>query len=442
MNLPSPDTLINRELGILAFQRRVLAQADDADVPLLERLKFLCIVSSNMDEFFEVRMAGLKEQIRANFTQRSNDGLTPRQQYRAVSAMAHELVARQYELFNRDVIPALAERGIHFLRRTHWNEAQAGWIRDYFQRELMPVLTPVGLDPSHPFPRVLNKSLNFAVELSGRDAFGRSSGAAVVQAPRALPRVIRMPEEIAGCEYGFVFLSSILHAHVGELFAGMKVEGCYQFRVTRNSDLFVDDEETKNLREALQGELPQRHFGAAVRLEVADNCSEAMAAFLLEQFELEREDLYQVNGPVNLVRLMQVPDWVDRPELKFTPFTPSLPTRLAKTEDIFAQIRKGDILLHHPFESFQPVIDYIEQAAADPNVVAIRQTVYRTGTDSKLMQALIRAALSGKEVTVVVELLARSTRTPTSTGPPSWKKSARTSSTAWSATRPTPSWRW
>ena len=407
MNLPSPDTLINRELGILAFQRRVLAQADDTDVPLLERLKFLCIVSSNMDEFFEVRMAGLKEQIRAHSTQRSNDGMTPAQQYRAVSVMAHELVARQYELFNRDVIPELAERGIHFLRRTHWNEAQTAWIRDYFQRELMPVLTPVGLDPSHPFPRVLNKSLNFAVELSGRDAFGRSSGAAVVQAPRALPRVIRMPEEIAGCEYGFVFLSSILHAHVGELFTGMKVEGCYQFRVTRNSDLFVDDEETKNLREALQGELPQRHFGAAVRLEVADNCSESMATFLLEQFELEREDLYQVNGPVNLVRLMQVPDWVDRPELKFTPFTPALPARLAKTEDIFAQIRKGDILLHHPFESFQPVIDYIEQAAADPNVVAIRQTVYRTGTDSKLMQALIRAALSGKEVTVVVELLAR-----------------------------------
>lgn len=407
MNLPSPDTLINRELGILAFHRRVLAQAEDSDVPLLERLKFLCIVSSNMDEFFEVRMAGLKEQIRANTTQRSDDGLTPLQQYRAVSAMAHELVARQYELLNRNVIPALAKRDIHFFRRTHWTEAQAAWIREYFLRELMPVLTPVGLDPSHPFPRVLNKSLNFAVELSGRDAFGRSSGAAVVQAPRALPRFIRMPEEIAGCEYGLVFLSSILHAHVGELFTGMTVEGCYQFRVTRNSGLFVDDEETKNLRQSLQGELPQRHFGAAVRLEVADNCSEAMAAFLLEQFELERDDLYQVNGPVNLVRLMQVPDWVDRPELKYIPFTPALPARLAKQEDIFAQIRKGDILLHHPFESFQPVISFIEQAAADPNVVAIRQTVYRTGTDSQLMMALIRAAQSGKEVTVVVELMAR-----------------------------------
>ncbi|MCA1926714.1 MAG: polyphosphate kinase 1 [Thiobacillus sp.] len=407
MSLPNPDTLINRELGILAFQKRVLAQAEDTEMPLLERLKFLCIVSSNMDEFFEVRVAGLLEQIRAQATQRSADGLTPRQQYRAVSDAAHALVARQYEVLNDEVIPALAERGIHFLRRTHWNETQAAWIRDYFHRELMPVLTPVGLDPSHPFPRVLNKSLNFAVELSGRDAFGRSSGAAVVQAPRALPRVIRMPEEFAGVEYGFVFLSSILHAHVGELFAGMTVEGCYQFRVTRNSDLFVDEEENKNLRETLAGELPQRHFGAAVRLEVADNCSESMANFLLEQFELDRDALYQVHGPVNLVRLMQVPDWVDRPELKFTPFIPALPGRLAKKENIFEQIGKGDILLHHPFESFQPVIDFIEEAAADPNVVAIRQTVYRTGTDSKLMQALIRAAQSGKEVTVVVELLAR-----------------------------------
>jgi len=407
MNLPSPETLINRELGILAFQHRVLAQADDPNVPLLERLKFLCIFSSNMDEFFEVRVAGLKEQILAKSSQRSADGMTARQQYRAVSDIAHAFVARQYALFNNEIIPALAERDIHFFRRTHWNETQAAWIRDYFFRELMPVLTPVGLDPSHPFPRVLNKSLNFAVELSGRDAFGRNSGAAVVQAPRSLPRVIRMPEDIAGCEYGFVFLSSILHAHVDELFSGMKVEGCYQFRVTRNSGLFVDDEETKNLRETLQGELPQRHYGAAVRLEVADNCSPAMAAFLLEQFELEAEDLYQEQGPVNLVRLMQVPDWVDRPELKFPPFIPALPARLAKQDDIFAHIRKNDILLHHPFESFQPVIDFIEQAAADPNVVAMRQTVYRTGTDSKLMMALIRAAQSGKEVTVVVELMAR-----------------------------------
>jgi len=407
MKIPSPEQLINRELGILAFQRRVLAQAEEPGTPMLERLRFLCIVSSNLDEFFEVRVAGLKEQIKAGIIAPSPDGLAPKQAFREVSNMAHELVARQYELLNKSILPALADKGIRFIRRTHWNEEQAAWIRDYFFRELMPVLTPIGLDPAHPFPRVLNKSLNFAVELKGKDAFGRNSGAAVVQAPRALPRVIRLPEDIAGCEYGFVFLSSILHAHVGELFTGMTVEGCYQFRVTRNSDLFVDEEETKNLRQALQGELPHRHFGAAVRLEVADNCSDVMANFLLKQFDLERDDLYQAHGPVNLVRLMQVPDWVDRPDLKFPPFIPALPSRIAKADDMFELIRKGDVLLHHPYESFQPVIDFIEQAASDPQVMAIRQTVYRTGTDSQLMNALIRAAQSGKEVTVVVELMAR-----------------------------------
>jgi polyphosphate kinase len=327
--------------------------------------------------------------------------------FREVERQAHELVDHQYELLNQNVLPALANAGIRFIRRTHWNEAQAAWIKDYFFRELMPVLTPLGLDPAHPFPRVLNKSLNFIVELTGKDAFGRSTGVAVVQAPRALPRVIHMPAEIAGCEYGFVFLSSILHAHVGELFTGMSVQGCYQFRVTRNSDLFVDEEETKNLRQALQGELPQRNYGAAVRLEVADNCSDSMARFLLEQFGLGAEDLYQERGPVNLVRLMQVPDWVDRPDLKFTPFAPQFPARLIKVDNVFDVIRKGDILLHHPFESFQPVIDFIEQACRDPQVVAIRQTVYRTGADSQLMNALMVAASQGKEVTVVVELMAR-----------------------------------
>ncbi|MEW6133921.1 MAG: polyphosphate kinase 1 [Pseudomonadota bacterium] len=407
MNPPLPEQLINRELGILEFQRRVLAQAEDESTPLLERLRFLGIVSSNMDEFFEVRVAGLKEQIKAGISALSPDGLTPRQSYAEVQRTAHELVARQYQLLNQTILPALNAEGIRFIRRTQWNEEQAAWIREYFFRELMPVLTPIGLDPAHPFPRVLNKSLNFAVELKGKDAFGRNSGAAVVQAPRSLPRVIRLPQEIAGCEYGFVFLSSILHAHVGELFSGMTVEGCYQFRVTRNSDLFVDEEETKNLRQVLQGELPHRHFGAAVRLEVADNCSDTMASFLLGQFQLEHSDLYQVHGPVNLVRLMQVPDWVDRPDLKFPPFTPSLPARVGKAANMFEAINQGDLLLHHPFESFQPVIDFIEQAAVDPQVVAIRQTVYRTGTDSQLMNALIRAAQNGKEVTVVVELLAR-----------------------------------
>ncbi len=292
-----PEHFLNRELSLLAFNERVLAQAEDSGVPLLERLKFICIVSSNLDEFFEVRVAELKEHIALGSSSVSTDGLSARQTFRDVAPRAHALVEKQYQTLNQAILPQLAEQGIRFLRRTYWNEEQAAWIRAYFFRELMPVLTPIGLDPAHPFPRVLNKSLNFAVELSGRDAFGRNSGAAVVQAPRSLPRVIRMPEEIAGCEYGFVFLSSILHAHVGELFAGMTVQGCYQFRVTRNSDLFVDEEETKNLREALQGELPHRHYGNAVRLEVADNCSPEMANFLLAQFNLEREDFLPGQWP-------------------------------------------------------------------------------------------------------------------------------------------------
>jgi polyphosphate kinase len=271
----------------------------------------------------------------------------------------------------------------------------------------MPLLTPIGLDPAHPFPRVLNKSLNFAVELEGRDAFGRTSQFAIVQAPRVLPRVIRLPRALLEVEYGFVFLSSILHAFVDELFAGMSVQGCYQFRVTRNSDLFLDEEEIKNLRTAIQGELPQRKFGDAVRLEVAQNCTETMTEFLLTHFQLEADDLYQVRGPVNLVRLIDVPSWVDRPDLKYPVFKPALPAALEKNADIFSAIRKQDILLHHPFESFAPVVDLLEAAADDPDVLAIKMTVYRTGTDSAVMKALFRATQKGKEVTVVVELMAR-----------------------------------
>ncbi|MBA2351538.1 MAG: polyphosphate kinase 1 [Burkholderiales bacterium] len=403
----SPDLYLNRELQQLEFNRRVLALAENVEVPLLERLKYLCIVSSNLDEFFEIRVAGLKEQIGLDARVNSPDGLPAAQIFALVAAQSHELVARQYKLFNENILPHLAGHSIRFLRRDELDAAQREWVKGYFLREMIPVLTPIGLDPAHPFPRVLNKSLNFAVELDGRDAFGRSSGAAIVQAPRVLPRVISLPAELAGADYSFIFLSSILHAHIGDLFSGMDVLGCYQFRVTRNSDLFVDEEEVKNLRTALQGELPQRHFGNAVRLEVADNCSQVMADFLLQQFDLGNEDLYRVKGPVNLVRLMNVPDRVARPDLKFAPFVPGVPAALVKQRDLFRTIRKGDILLHHPFQSFQPVIDFIKQAAHDPQVVAIKQTVYRTGTDSELMETLITAAERGKEVTVIVELLAR-----------------------------------
>ncbi len=403
----NPRLYLNRELAQLEFCRRVLAQAEDGEVPLLERLRFLCIVSNNLDEFFEIRVAGLKAQLELGLDFTGPDGTSPAQVFHEVSQRAHELVARQYQLWNDEVVPQLARERIRFLRRHEWDEAQRAWIKSFFLKEIMPVMTPMGLDLAHPFPRILNKSLNFAVQLSGKDAFGRSSGFALVQAPRVLPRVIMLPREVAGTDHGFVFLSSIIHAHVDELFSGMDVQGCYQFRVTRNSDLFVDEEEVKNLRLALQGELPQRHFGDAVRLEVADLCSPEISEFLLQQFNLTAVDLYQVNGPVNLVRLMQVPDWVDRPDLKFRAFTPSFPVALTRVPDIFAAIRGGDILLHHPYQSFKPVVSFIQQAAIDPEVVAIKQTVYRTGANSELMQALLEAARNAKEVTVVVELMAR-----------------------------------
>ncbi len=402
-----PEHFLNRELQALEFNRRVLAQAEDPSVPILERLRFLCIVSSNLDEFFEIRLSGVKEQIKMGASAAGPDGLSPLAVFRQVAARAQGIVERQYRLLNEEILPGLAKEGIHFLRRSVWNAAQQEWIREYFFREMMPVLTPIGLDPAHPFPRVFNKSLNFAVELEGRDAFGRDSRAAIVQAPRVLPRVIRLPRQVAAGANDFIFLTSVLHAHVAELFAGMNVLGCYQFRVTRNSDLFVEEEEVKDLRQALQGELPQRHFGDAVRLEVSDNMSESMTRFLLSQFGLEGDDLYAVNGPVNLVRLINIPEMVNRPDLEYAPFVPGVPNALAKGRNIFDVVRRGDVLLHRPFQSFAPVIEFIRQAAMDPDVVAIKQTVYRTGTDSVIMQTLIDAASAGKEVTVVVELMAR-----------------------------------
>jgi len=405
----APELYLNRELGQLEFNRRVLGLAEDPRIPALERLRFLCIVDSNLDEFFEIRVAGLKEEIAANAPP-GPDGIPLREIFDLVTQKTRNLVARQYELLNDEVLPQLANEGIRFLRRNKWNDAQKEWIKDYFFRELMPVLTPIGLDPAHPFPRLLNKSLNFVVELEGKDAFGRKSGMAIVQAPRILPRLIALPRTLAGCEYGFVFLSSILHAHVDELFPGMTVRGCYQFQLTRNSDLYIDEEELlelKSLRKALQGELSQRQFGDSVRLEVADLCPPRTAEALLQQFGLTQDDFYQVNGPVNLSRLMQIPEQVDRPDLKFAPFVPGLPRELAKPHNIFDAIRKRDILLHHPYQSFAPVINYIEEAARDPQVVAIKQTVYRTGAQSEMMELLIAAAKSGKAVTVVLELMAR-----------------------------------
>lgn len=400
--------MLNRELALIEFNRRVLAQAEDKSLPLLERLKFLCIVSSNMDEFFEVRVAWLKGVDQLTPERLLQDDSTARQTLEQITLAASALVSRQYQILREDILPGLREQGIIFFRRSEWTKEQAEWVREFFFRELMPILTPIGLDPSHPFPRLLNKSLNFAVELEGKDAFGRQSSIAIVQAPRILPRVIELPPHLSNGRYGFVFLSSILHAHVHELFLGMTVKGCYQFRVTRNSELNVEEEDLKNLRTALQGELRQRHFGEAVRLEISDAFPEHMVEFLLTQFGLLPRDLYRVDGPVNLVRLMPVYDLINRPDMKYPPFHPSWPAPLPKKgSDLFATIRRGDILLHHPYQSFEPVIDLLVNAATDPQVVAIKMTVYRTGTDSVLMESLIAAARAGKQVTVVVELMAR-----------------------------------
>ena len=407
IDLNRPELYINRELSQLEFNRRVLEQSKDENVPLLERLRFLCIASTNLDEFFEIRVSGLKQQLVYGAAQRSPDNLDPAEQLKRISEAVHAFVGEQYRILNEIVIPALAEKGIRFPRRADWDSRLEAWVKRYFNRDLLPVLSPIGLDPAHPFPKILNKSLNFMVSLEGKDAFGRNSGIAIVQAPRALPRLIPVPESYADGPHSFVFLSSVIHAHVSELFPGMTVTGCYQFRVTRDSDLFVDDEDVDDLLRALKGELPSRRFGDAVRIEVADDCPQEMMNFLLAQFTLGEEDIYQVNGPVNLSRLQAIHELVNLPELKYPPFTPSLPRRIVADPDIFNVIRRGDVLLHHPFQSFVPVVDLVRQAANDPKVLAIKQTLYRTGADSAIAQALIEAARKGKEVTVVIELRAR-----------------------------------
>lgn len=408
VDLDAPEHFINRELSWLQFNKRVLDLAVDESIPILERLKFLCISSTNLDEFFEVRVSSLKEQLRAEQYSVGPDGMTPAEQLAAISEVAHEFVDEQYRILNDVLIPRLEESEIRFVRRSDWNKKQIKWVAHYFRQQVLPVLSPLGIDPSHPFPRVLNKSLNFIVSLSGKDAFGRAATVAVVQAPRSLPRLIQLPADIADGRHAFVFLSSIIHAHVADLFPGMKVKGCFQFRVTRNSDLFVDEEEMEDLRHELEDELFTRNYGRAVRLEVADNCSSEVSSFLLNEFGLTDADLYQVNGPVNLNRLLTVPSTVDRPDLKYGPFAPAMPDVFSRHGDVFEAIRdEGPILVHHPYESFAPVADFVRQAAADPDVLAIKMTLYRTDADSILTTALVDAARAGKEVTVVVELLAR-----------------------------------
>jgi polyphosphate kinase len=405
-DLKRSDLYINRELSQLAFNRRVLEQSRDPGVPLLERLRFLCISSTNLDEFFEIRVAGLQQRLELAATPLSPDDMSATESLRAIRVEALQLVREQYRILNELLIPALTEQHIRLVKRTEWSPAQDAWLRRYFNDELLPVLSPLGLDPAHPFPKILNKSLNFIVPLEGKDAFGRHSGMAVVQAPRALPRVIQLPAADKA-KQEFVLLSSVIHAYVDELFPGMKVSSCYQFRVTRNSDLYVDEEDVEDMLRAVQGELASRRYGDAVRLEIAAECPDETAAFLLKQFQLGQEDLYPAEGPVNLNRLSELYDLADRPDIKYPPFVPGIPRALSQGAAIFDVVRNGDVLLHHPFESFLPVVDFVHQAAADPKVLAIKQTLYRTGPESNVVDALVTAAQGGKEVTVVIELRAR-----------------------------------
>ncbi len=401
--------LLNRERAILEFNRRVLAQACRADVPLLERLRYITIVSSNMDEFFEVRFADAIGAMREAMTGPDAEADPQRDDLRAVAQEAHALIDQKYAVFNDEVMPALQQQGIVIINHAERTPAQRAWVDRFFQREVQPLLLPVGLDPAHPFPLVANKSLNFIVKLGGQDAFGRENSIAIVKVPRALPRVIKLPAEVcAPGSQGFVLLTSVIRAHLQDLFGGRPVESFSQFRVTRDSDLEVDEEDVANLRQALRSGLTTRHFGEAIRLEVVASCPEPLWRFLLQQFDLPPAALYLVNGPVNLVRLNQLIDQADAPALRFPPLAPSWPEAdLPRGSSILARLARGDLLLHHPFQSFEVVVEFLRQAVHDPAVLAIKQTIYRTGSQSVLMELLIEAARRGKDVCVVVELKAR-----------------------------------
>ncbi len=399
----TPIPFLDRDHSILAFNWRVLDWARRDNVPLLERLRYLCIVSSNLDEFFEVRA---EPHLSAHQSGQAS-GVYSVATFAALAQAAHTLVEDQYKVFNERLLPAFREQGIDLLSHSERDTAQRRWVHDYFNREVRPLLIPVGLDPAHPFPQVANKSLNFIVRLSGLDAFGRNNDVAIVKVPRVLPRLIRLPEKVSRGRIQLVSLSSVIRAHLHELFTGREVTQFSQFRVTRHSDLAVDEDDVQNLRTALRQGLEQRHYGEAVRLEVSSGCSEFLSDLLLKQFDLPAAALYQVAGPVNLVRLTQLIDLVDEPRLRFAPYRAGWPQALAGVGSYFERLRQGDVLLHQPFERFDAVLEFLREAVRDPHVLAIKQTIYRTGAGSELMQLLREAVRRGKEVTVVVELKAR-----------------------------------
>ena len=406
----SPSSYINRDLSLLQFHLRVLAQAADPHHPLLERLFFLMIFSSNIDEFFEIRVAGIMQKLNLGDVSTSVHGMRPSEILNEISAVTHDAIAEQYRILNEDILPALALEDIRYLKRDELNSEQSAWMKRYFTEQVSPVLTPISIDPAHPFPRLVNKSLNFIATLEGKDAFGRDINLAIVPAPRSLPRVIRLPDELTGGKEHHVMLSAIIHEHIGELFPGMNVTGCHQFRLTRNADLDLADD-VDDIAKALEGELENRRFGDKVRLEVTTECPTPISDYLLNEFELHDNQLYRVNGPVNLTRLLF--DF-NIPSLRYQPFTHVIPKpfrrevdKLDKATSMFAAMRKGDVLAHHPFHAFSPIINLLWQAASDPKVLAIKQTLYRSGTNSEIVKALAAAARNGKEVTAVIELRAR-----------------------------------
>ena len=395
--------LLDRDLSILAFNERVLDWAHRPEVPVLERLRYLCIVSSNVDEFFEVRaephvMACLQDITSGAYNVKSLQDIADK---------TNAIVARQYALYNDDLLPALERKGYRILSHGERNAEQRQWVRSYFHREVQPLLVPVGLDPAHPFPQVANKSLNFIVQISGKDAFGRSNEIAIVKVPRVLSRLIPLPPHICGGSTAYVLLSSVIRAHLAELFPGRVVGQFSQFRVTRHSDLAVDEDEIANLRMALRQGLQHRHYGQAIRLEVSANCAPRLSEFLRKEFRLPEASVFRVNGPVNLVRLMQLIDLINAPDLLFPPYQASFPAQLPQQGSIFGRLKQGDVLIHQPFESFDGVLAFLKEAVMDPQVLAIKQTIYRAGSDTTMMDLLREAVRRGKEVTAVVELKAR-----------------------------------
>ena len=402
MDFSDRSLFINRELSWLEFNQRVLDQAFDPSNPILERLKFLCIVSSNLDEFFEVRVAGLKQQRQTHASEAGPDGLSASETLALVSERVRKMVDDQYLCWREQILPGLEAQRIRFHKYPDVASHEKKHFAEFYEKTIYPVLTPIAVDPSHPFPQLLNKSLNVIVELDGE---GLETDIAVVQAPRILPRVVPFSVNKDGDDY--VFLGNIIQEHLASLFKGVTVKGAHLFRVTRNSNLYFDEEEAQNLLHAIEEELRKVKRGAAVRLEVQDDCPEPVVARLLEIFNLEEEDVFRINGPLNFSRLMPLALQIDRPELRYKRFSPCTVVSLDTESDIFFHIRKGDILLHHPYDNFQTVVDFLAQAAEDPAVLAIKQTLYRTSSDSPIVQSLIEAAKNGKQVTAVIELKAR-----------------------------------